>query len=172
MEVTERFSSPYWAVKAWHLGTVAPESVSSERDRGCRPFRGVRIPCWSQEKPTAPQSSSLAGSGPDPTFPRPEPCGPGWPLEPAPRGAGGDRHEGDIGRGRYVNGPRPASVVWHWPTGLQGLPGPHARASAACVRASNSFEIPWTVAGQAPLFIRFSRQEYWSGLPFSPPVLA
>ena len=27
----------------------------------------------------------------------------------------------------------------------------------------------WTVAHQAPLFIGFSRQEYWSGLPFSSP---
>ena len=25
---------------------------------------------------------------------------------------------------------------------------------------------PWTVAHQAPLFVRFPRQEYWSGLPF------
>ena len=24
---------------------------------------------------------------------------------------------------------------------------------------------PWTVACQAPLSMRFSRQEYWSGLP-------
>ena len=28
---------------------------------------------------------------------------------------------------------------------------------------------PWTVACQAPLSMRFPRQEYWSGLPFSPP---
>ena len=28
---------------------------------------------------------------------------------------------------------------------------------------------PWTVAGQAPLSMEFSRQEYWSGLPFSSP---
>ena len=28
---------------------------------------------------------------------------------------------------------------------------------------------PWTVAHQAPLSIEFSRQEYWSGLPFPPP---
>ena len=27
---------------------------------------------------------------------------------------------------------------------------------------------PWTVACQAPLSMRFSRQEYWSGLPFPP----
>ena len=28
---------------------------------------------------------------------------------------------------------------------------------------------PWTVACQAPLSMEFSRQEYWSGLPFSIP---
>ena len=28
---------------------------------------------------------------------------------------------------------------------------------------------PWTVAGQAPLFMEFSRQEYWSMLPFPSP---
>ena len=33
----------------------------------------------------------------------------------------------------------------------------------------NSFETPWTVAHQAPLFMGFSRQEYWSGLPFPSP---
>ena len=27
---------------------------------------------------------------------------------------------------------------------------------------------PWTVACQAPLSMGFSRQEYWSGLPFLP----
>ena len=27
----------------------------------------------------------------------------------------------------------------------------------------------WTVARQAPLFVGFSRQEYWSGLPCPPP---
>ena len=28
------------------------------------------------------------------------------------------------------------------------------------------FVTPWTVAHQAPLSMGFSRQEYWSGLPF------
>ena len=28
------------------------------------------------------------------------------------------------------------------------------------------FATPWTVAYQAPLSMGFSRQEYWSGLPF------
>ena len=30
------------------------------------------------------------------------------------------------------------------------------------------FGTPWTVALQAPLLMEFSRQEYWSGLPFPP----
>ena len=31
------------------------------------------------------------------------------------------------------------------------------------------FATPWTVAHQFPLFMGFSGQEYWSGLPFPPP---
>ena len=30
------------------------------------------------------------------------------------------------------------------------------------------FATPWAVAFQAPLSMGFSRQEYWSGLPFPP----
>ena len=30
------------------------------------------------------------------------------------------------------------------------------------------FATPWTIAHQAPLPMEFSRQEYWSGLPFPP----
>ena len=29
--------------------------------------------------------------------------------------------------------------------------------------------MPWTVARKAPLLMGFSRQEYWSGLPFPSP---
>ena len=36
----------------------------------------------------------------------------------------------------------------------------------SCVRL---FAILWTVVCQAPLFMEFSRQEYWSGLLFSSP---
>ena len=35
-----------------------------------------------------------------------------------------------------------------------------------CVRL---FVTPWTIACQPPLSRRFSRQEYWSGLPFASP---
>ena len=31
------------------------------------------------------------------------------------------------------------------------------------------FVTPWTVAHQVPLSMGYSRQEYWSGLPFPPP---
>ena len=31
------------------------------------------------------------------------------------------------------------------------------------------FVTPWTVAYQAPLSVGFSREEYWSGLPFPSP---
>ena len=31
------------------------------------------------------------------------------------------------------------------------------------------FATPWTVAHQAPPFMGFSSQEYWSGLPFPSP---
>ena len=34
---------------------------------------------------------------------------------------------------------------------------------------SDSFTTPWTEAPQAPLSLGFSRQEYWSGLPFPSP---
>ena len=35
--------------------------------------------------------------------------------------------------------------------------------------ACDYFATPWTVAHEAPLSMGFSRQEYWSGLPFLPP---
>ena len=31
------------------------------------------------------------------------------------------------------------------------------------------FATPWTITCQAPLSMGFSRQEYWSGVPFPPP---
>ena len=41
----------------------------------------------------------------------------------------------------------------------------HAQ-SLSCVQL---FATPWTAACQAPLSLVFSRQEYWSGLPFPSP---
>ena len=59
---------------------------------------------------------------------------------------------------------------------LEALPSlfsvPH-RTSCACLVANRVglFATSWTVARQAPLSLGFSRQEYWSGLPFPLPSL-
>ena len=45
-----------------------------------------------------------------------------------------------------------------------------AAAATVCVLSHlRPFGTPWTVAHQVPLFMGFSRQEYWSGLPFPSP---
>ena len=41
--------------------------------------------------------------------------------------------------------------------------------SVLCSVMSNSLRPPWTVAHQAPLSMKFSRQEYWSKQPFPYP---
>ena len=45
----------------------------------------------------------------------------------------------------------------------------HKYESVSCSVMSDSFATPWTVIHQAPLSMEFSRQEYWSGLPFPSP---
>ena len=39
----------------------------------------------------------------------------------------------------------------------------------SCSVMSDSLQPLWTIARQAPLSMRFPRQEYWSGLPFPTP---
>ena len=39
----------------------------------------------------------------------------------------------------------------------------------SCFSRVQLFMNPWTAACQAPLSMGFSRQEYWSGLPFPTP---
>ena len=41
----------------------------------------------------------------------------------------------------------------------------HTKSLQSCPTLCN----PWTVACQTPLSMGFSRQEYWSGLPYPPP---
>ena len=40
-----------------------------------------------------------------------------------------------------------------------------------CALSRWLFVTPWTVAHQAPLSMEFSRQEFWSGLPFPSPMI-
>ena len=56
------------------------------------------------------------------------------------------------------------SALWH----LQGLPCPQGR-EVKLLSHVRLFATPWTVAHQAPPSMGFSRQEYWSGLPFPAP---
>ena len=51
-----------------------------------------------------------------------------------------------------------SSNTWKWKVKVKSL---------SCVR---HLATPWTVAYQAPLSMGFSREEYWSGLPFPSPV--
>ena len=44
----------------------------------------------------------------------------------------------------------------------------HSNCVCICSVMSSS-ATPWTAACQGPLSLEFSRQEYWSGLPFPPP---
>ena len=52
--------------------------------------------------------------------------------------------------------------------GEQGLPKVGKRREKPLSRV-RLFATPWTVADQVPLSMGFSRQEYWSGLPFPSP---
>ena len=47
------------------------------------------------------------------------------------------------------------------------IPSLHVCHVLSCVWL---FETPWTGVHQAPLYMEFSRQEYWNGLPFPPPA--
>ena len=52
---------------------------------------------------------------------------------------------------------------------LMFLKSPQSYWGCCCLVAKlmyNSSAAPWTVTWQAPLFLGFPRQEYWSGLPF------
>ena len=50
-----------------------------------------------------------------------------------------------------------------------GQRGPEVGNAHVCSVVSDSFATAWTAAHQAPLSMGFSRQEYWSGLPFLSP---
>ena len=56
----------------------------------------------------------------------------------------------------------PYTEICFWPVVMAWVTLP------ACV-LNHVFVTPWTVVYQAPLSLGFSRQEYWSGLPFPSP---
>ena len=46
---------------------------------------------------------------------------------------------------------------------------PPGKPKVKSLSPAQLFGTPWTIAHQAPLSMEFSRQEYWSGLPFPSP---
>jgi len=71
----------------------------------------------------------------------------------------------DCGNYDLINGSKDVDPVWIY------LPASEAwiKVKVKLLSRVRLFVTPWTVARQAPLFMRFSRQEYWSGLPFPSP---
>ena len=66
----------------------------------------------------------------------------------------------------------PPSFTWvgSWYDGSpSSLPISSQSAIVLCMLSHVDSASLWTIARQAPLLMGFSRQEYWSGLPFPPP---
>ena len=70
--------------------------------------------------------------------------------------------------------PHPGKTPSPWETGMAVLSIVnwfiyHTEVKVKPLRRVRLFVTPWTVAHQSPQSMEFSRQEYWSGLPFPSP---
>ena len=61
------------------------------------------------------------------------------------------------------------SISYFPGSGLEGLNDYSAVFVVELLSHVQLFSTPWTIVCQAPLFIGFPRQEYWSGLPLPSP---
>ena len=61
------------------------------------------------------------------------------------------------------------SILWHSAFFIVQLSHPYMKVKVKSLSRVRLFATPWTVAYQAPPSMGFSRQEYWSGLPFPSP---
>ena len=82
----------------------------------------------------------------------------GWPI-PSP---------GELPDPGITQGP-PALHADYLPAEPPGKPHLYYTYIHTSLIRVQLFVIPWTVAHHAPLSMEFSRQEYWSGLPFPSP---
>ena len=62
----------------------------------------------------------------------------------------------------------PNIVIFHvtWKKSLE----PRKKVKVKLLSCVQFFATPWTIAYHAPPTMGFSRQEYWSGLPFPSPI--
>ena len=68
----------------------------------------------------------------------------------------------------YFSFLKPSWVLLSQRPDLASRPSMHIHV---CSIVSQLFVTPWTIAHQTHLSMEFSRQEYWSGMPFLPPDL-
>ena len=73
-------------------------------------------------------------------------------------------YDDELQRGQSSN-----SVLFAWSQTLHSVLGGGAGRGGLVARSCLTLATPGTVAHQAPLSMGFSRQGYWSGLPFPSP---
>ena len=71
--------------------------------------------------------------------------------------------------GRSATPPPPNMHTAHCPTALAVLALARGGGGGLVAKSCPTLVTAWTVARQAPLSVGFSRQGYWSGLPFPSP---
>ena len=75
-----------------------------------------------------------------------------------------------VSRAKIAAAPLPSTSDYHV---LASLPlKEKEKKKVKSLNRVQLFAIPWMVAHQTPLSMEFSRQEYWSGLPFPSPKRA
>ena len=97
--------------------------------------------------------------------------GPAWGWFVWEWGSGGAREENPRqGSGAWaIWGPHHPLQVWKAQIPLARSSGMGAGGGDLVTESCPTSATSWTVAAQPPLSVRFSRQAYWSGLPFPPP---
>ena len=86
--------------------------------------------------------------------------GSGWPPW---KGSGNTLQNSCLGNPPWTREVWWATKIWTWLSNWAQYGG------GLVIKSYSTLGTPWTIACKAPLSMGFSRQEYWSGLPFPPP---
>ena len=63
-----------------------------------------------------------------------------------------------------------AAASWEYRASISGVSALPSLCLFSYSAMSDSFVTPWTIACQSPQSMGFSKEEYWSGLPFPSPL--